>query len=495
MDQQQKQKFLSDPRGLMIAPAGHGKTYAIADMVKYVTSSKKQLVLTHTHAGISSIRKKMQILQVSSDKYQLDTICGFIQRYVVAFVPRESLLPQTDKCYYDDIQHKAVELFRNKIIQKIVAGTYSRLYVDEYQDCTIMQHLVIESLADLFPTHLFGDPLQAIFNFGNNQIVNFNSQLSTFTHYEYLEEPWRWKKDGNCEALGQEIFAARKEIEATNSITLQTDLNSHLYIYIHDHITTNNRIDFLRSLGDKLKDISTSSTLIIMPPFIDEGKYRGNIYDRISMKQIFDFANQYVLLEALDANDYYKMANEIDLFIKDCQGTMNKNNICAKFIDIFIKLSFKSKDIRFWLTEKQVIKKRGQYSDHAKYLANVIANFIKNTSLATFYSILQFFYQVRKYKGSRPDLLASIHSCVKSAINNNKTIYQEMVEYKNRLRHIGRKVEGRCFGTTLLTKGLEFDTVVLLHADRITSPCDFYVAISRACKNLYIFTEDDRLTF
>ena len=31
---------------------------------------------------------------------------------------------------------------------------------------------------------------------------------------------------------------------------------------------------------------------------------------------------------------------------------------------------------------------------------------------------------------------------------------------------MGRKIERKCIGTTLLTKGLEFDTVVLIEADK-----------------------------
>ena len=53
-------EFLSDPKGLLIAPAGHGKTYSIAQMVSSVEADKPQLILTHTHAGIASLKKKFK---------------------------------------------------------------------------------------------------------------------------------------------------------------------------------------------------------------------------------------------------------------------------------------------------------------------------------------------------------------------------------------------------------------------------------------------------
>lgn len=90
---------------------------------------------------------------------------------------------------------------------------------------------------------------------------------------------------------------------------------------------------------------------------------------------------------------------------------------------------------------------------------------------------------------------SSVFLCLKSANENGTLVLDEMKKYKNQLRRMGRNIEGKCIGTTLLTKGLEFDTVVLIEADKITSAKDFYVAISRACKELHIFTSSATLCF
>ena len=68
-------------------------------------------------------------------------------------------------------------------------------------------------------------------------------------------------------------------------------------------------------------------------------------------------------------------------------------------------------------------------------------------------------------------------------------MFEAMKMFKNRVRHQGRKIEGKCFGTTLLTKGLEFDTVIVYDANKFEDSKNFYVAISRACKKLVIITE------
>lgn len=70
-------EFICCNRGLLIAPAGHGKTTAIADCLLQCPKSSCQLVLTHTHAGIASLRNKFRKKDVPSSCYQLDTITGF----------------------------------------------------------------------------------------------------------------------------------------------------------------------------------------------------------------------------------------------------------------------------------------------------------------------------------------------------------------------------------------------------------------------------------
>lgn len=95
----------------------------------------------------------------------------------------------------------------------------------------------------------------------------------------------------------------------------------------------------------------------------------------------------------------------------------------------------------------------------------------------------------------RPELLHSLSTCIRNATLNKNSIYENMIEYKNRIRQIGKKIEGKCLGTTLLTKGLEFDTVVIVDAHLFSDKRNFYVAISRACKNVIILTENTRIDF
>lgn len=78
---------------------------------------------------------------------------------------------------------------------------------------------------------------------------------------------------------------------------------------------------------------------------------------------------------------------------------------------------------------------------------------------------------------------------------NKQTVYDSMSKIRNSKRHIGKSIRGRNIGTTLLTKGLEFETVVILNAQQFNCPKNFYVAITRASKRLVVFSEKLELDF
>ena len=53
--------FLSKKKSLLEAPAGYGKTTSIVKCLEFCEG--KQLILTHTHAGVASLKKKMKVSQ------------------------------------------------------------------------------------------------------------------------------------------------------------------------------------------------------------------------------------------------------------------------------------------------------------------------------------------------------------------------------------------------------------------------------------------------
>ena len=91
-----------------------------------------------------------------------------------------------------------------------------------------------------------------------------------------------------------------------------------------------------------------------------------------------------------------------------------------------------------------------------------------------------------KYK--RDEIYKNLINALKHSYLEKISVYEAMKNSRNHIRRSGRKIHGKCMGTTLLTKGLEFDTVVLIDAHKFDTPEHLYVALSRCCRNLIIFT-------
>lgn len=486
-------EFLNDPKGVLIAPAGHGKTYSIAQMISLVEAEKPQLILTHTHAGVASLKKKFRKLNVPSDKYNLETISSFTQRYVLSLCWESEILLQEDKKYFDRIYELAVSLFSKPAVKRIIKQSYSHLYVDEYQDCTKEQHKFIMLLAEELPVHLLGDPLQGIFDFNTDvPMVDFETDLSIFHRYNFLQTPWRWKNVGK-ESLGQHILAQRKSLLEKRQVSLRTDSEAGCFIH---KATSLQRVDFfLKELGPFIRQLCdrSNNVLVIFPAYKDGKVFRGTIYDRCSAKLQMDVQNKFTLIEAIDDPLYYKAAKFLDELIEHLP---KEEKPYKKLQESLEQLSFGKTEIKDWLTEKKVKSKRTPDKRALSEKLSCLAESLRQEpSVEAILIFLSMVKQDLKLRPKRADVLSSILLCLNEAKENGVAILDAMKNHKNRIRRMGRKIEGHCIGTTLLTKGLEFNIVVLIEADKMKSSKDFYVAISRASKELHIFTLSDTLHF
>ena len=90
------QAFVNEQKAFIEAPAGYGKTYTIAKCLTFTKG--RQLILTHTHAGIASIKEKLNNLKIPLTSYCVETISGFAQKYVMAFYTGKDI-PDQDKNY------------------------------------------------------------------------------------------------------------------------------------------------------------------------------------------------------------------------------------------------------------------------------------------------------------------------------------------------------------------------------------------------------------
>lgn len=491
--------FINKPKSLLVAAAGHGKTHAIAECIQLCPDGQCQLILTHTHSGIASIKAKMAELKVDTKKYHVETISSFVQQYVHAYTKAENLPDQKDsKLYFAAVMDKSVKLFAYKHILDVVCLTYAGLFVDEYQDCNERQHQVIMELATVLPTHLFGDELQGIFGF-DGRTVSFTNDLKEFVLFNILNKPWRWQKEGNCKELGDKILKWRSILLSDNKkIRLSTDIKAGIEVYQSYYEAMSFDSDYYVNLRKIVKMYDCNSLLIIFPSYVDErGVFKGIIGDRVKIKDSFDFENKFMLVEAIDDRSFYSNASSVDEIIQKIASPRVRMKE-KKIYELFDAMSFNKTDLDDWFdsgNEYRLIDKRKDNKVKSDKLAYIIQQFIEKPSKTGVLALLNFFIKDAGMKPKRYEIVYGIINCLKNYPEPDKTVFETMKDIRNNVRRSGRKIQGRCIGTTLLTKGLEFDTVIVLDAHRFEDSKNFYVAISRACKHLVLITKRPVLHF
>lgn len=469
--------YLKDNRSLLIAPAGHGKTTLLIKCILRLQMSKNILILTHTHAGIASIKQKMSKERISLKNVSISTITGFAQHIAILFYGQKILENQEDKKYFNDIQEKVLCIISLNGVLNIIKRTYSVIFVDEYQDCSISQHKIIETISSVIPTHLLGDPLQAIIRF-NDEPVDFSKHLNNFKEYNFLSIPWRWNNCGNKD-LGKSVIKMRKLLLNNSEIELD-DSNEFKGVFFDKHSTEEQ--NFWPTLGNILLKLKSDSLLILFPPIAECG-----ITYRAKCRQRFDFNHDFELLEAIDDKDFYKCAQTIDSL--RCEGGKITGDLLIKLLEA---ISFNKGDVTEWFSSKGVKHKRTE-KEKCNTIKIMYENFVQSKSFDALYQIIDYAHTKLKWKYKRPALLNAIKKVLHDY--RESSCLERMKTYKNKIRIVGRKVKGKCIGNTWLTKGLEFDDVIILDAHKYKDCNNFYVAISRACKNLYILSKTSTLKF
>ena len=468
-------KVLSEfpSKGYVIAPAGYGKTHLIALAVK--EASNRQLILTHTFAGVNSIKAKMNLLGVPSSRYQVDTIASWSLRLCLAF-PKTSgwSIENPSSKEWNNLYESCRGLLAKAFILDVVCSTYKGVYVDEYQDCSKLQHSLVTALAGFLPCRILGDPLQAIFDFADEPVDWEKSVYPDFTHLGNLQTPWRWHKTGAHE-LGEWLKEARKALEAGHKVDLTGALPkgvSRVSVDLND-FTNPKRLSLFYGF------LKYDATVIAIYAGDQQSKNKSH-------KLAQSLAGKFSSIEEVEGKVLFT-------FFKNIQSAKILNKGFLLVLE-FAKKCFTGVDATLVAgTRRGEIAKQTMATKYPLILdaANCYLTDPSSKNLMTFFCLLKDNPKTRTY---RRDLLNRFLNVLRMHINDGaSTLLETAHAYQKEFRHSRRPVRHtKLIGTTLLVKGLEYDHAVILDAESMGMK-ELYVAMTRGSKSLTIITNKGSL--
>lgn len=453
----------------IVAAAGCGKTQVIARAIA-VGSDGRQLVLTHTHAGVNSLKRRLRTLKVPESRYHVDTIAGWALRYATAFPALSGIKQLTPVgTTWHETYIAAIEVLQSPAIRKIVRASYAGIYVDEYQDCTFTQHRLILALADVLPCRVLGDPLQGIFEFRkNDRLVDWDQDVpAAFTRLPDLITPWRWH--GGNEALGDWLLNVRADLLEGRDIDMQKGPSGSMQ---WRSCTPDNQ----RSACLNLAHSSRGTVVALM-------RWPNGCHSFASK-----LSGIFTSMEEVECKDLLKWCKTIEEKVGLARA--------AAVID-FAKTCMTQVGTELGSLLSQFNRGRLPQASRYKKHPDVVDALLKIASddrLDTISHAMHLIGGMPEVVIYRRELWNEMGRAIKVYSDGKcTTLWDAAWDVRNRVRQQGRSLDHRTVSRTLLVKGLEFDHVVVLNAEEFDRK-NLYVAMTRATRSLTVLSSSPVIT-
>jgi hypothetical protein len=450
--------FLDARRGLVVSAAGCGKTQLVARAVAHPRSGR-QLVLTHTHAGVAALKRRFDRLGIPPEKYRLDTIAGWCLLYATAY-PNLSGLSTGDHANPDwsSVYPASLGVVGRSLGHRVIAASYDGVLVDEYQDCSVSQHLVVRAIAETVPCRVVGDPLQAIFGFRRDDpMVAWPDVEAFFQRMPDLEMPWRWMSAN--QKLGEWLINARRELVSDGRLTIELGAPVEWMRWDED-----GEIECCRSWNGK----RTDRVVAIKKWPADCVRVAARLGGRFEVVEAFDDRELPRLAESASTAPGEDVVRLVHGYVRERMTGV------GPALDGLVAAIAEGRSTRRFRT----------HLDHRDRLEQVALSPTPETLLV----LLEGFRSHPGWSIYRPEGWYQLRSALRECFGIGLGQLPDAVAaVRTRARHRGRHAPWRTLGTTLLVKGLEFDDAVVLEADGL-SVNELYVAITRGARSLRVLS-------
>lgn len=459
-------------RGYVVAPAGFGKTHLIADAT--ALSAGRQLILTHTYAGVNALRRKMQLRGVGDKLYRIDTIASWALRLSLSYSATSGWTEErpADSASWNALYDACNALLDRNFIRRIVRASYVGLYVDEYQDCSVPQHNIVLKIARDLPCRVLGDPLQGIFDFeGQNPVDWVRDVEGNFERLGTLEIPHRWVRAGAPE-LGAWLSGVRAQLEQGQPVNLAAARPPSVRVV---EAAADPRILFQQQ-GNTCRYFPGHEEHTVVAIHKGDGRSKARCH---ALSRVV--SGRFSSIEEVEGKDMFAFLRKVE------RTTTNGRRLKAV-------IEFAAKCMTAVEDNLPAASVRGEHTEIRANTRNPLVAGLANDYLAAPGSIamaalLKGIRQTAGVQLIRADLFNRVMATLrKQAMYPEETLEQAGDRYQREFRFVGRPVSHRkIIGTTLLVKGLEYDHTIVLDATSLSRK-DLYVALTRGARSLTIIT-------
>jgi DNA helicase-2/ATP-dependent DNA helicase PcrA len=454
--------------GSITAPAGCGKTHLIASTLGLHDGPKPILILTHTNAGVAALKARLKRADVPNSAYRVSTIDSWCIRLISKFPLRSGHDPKVIRLEnpgsdYAAVRKSACGLLQSGDVSDALRATYRRLLVDEYQDCSLLQHAIICWAATVLPTCVLGDPLQAIFDFREPTVDWQTNVIAQFPSIGELQTPWRWRNAG-AEALGQWVLTVRNAFLSGQTLDLREAPSEVSWVQL-DADPAKARTQRLEAARTKAP--TTRGTVLVI----------GDSTKPQSQRIIASQTPGATTVEASDLKDLTAFGRSFN------PASPDASEVLITFAgEMMTNLGATE------LHRRVIILDKGTARKEATPIESAALAFHTSPSFTTAASAFEVFAEAPNVRVYRPEVLQVCLTAMRSAVSGECTFYEGLVRARERNRHLGRPTSKRAIGSTLLLKGLEADVVVVLNPD-VMNRKDLYVALTRGAMRVVVCSQ------
>lgn len=451
-------------------PAGTGKTETIAELVKLsADDGKRSLVLTHTHAGVDVLRRRMKKFGVPKNAVTIRTLDSWCFDLIGSFpvLAEMTVGDEPDWALSRDYHVAGRRTALSPAIVRMLQASYELLVVDEYQDCQVWQHELVRAVAGSIPTCVLGDRMQGLFFFGDLQPVEWEADVEpAFPPLTLEVHPWRWTQT-NPE-LGAWLLQARVDLLTGNGIDLTNSpirveppaqIRNVLFRLPRHPVTTVAISQFPNSAALLAKQLGGAYTMI----------------EELEGKHLRAFA------ALIDDGDATTVAAATAQYTVDCAfGVADKIGIAARRglqagtpIDLL------------------------RVAEDARSAAVNLNQLLQSPDATSIREALLALSRISSFNLFRREawfgMLDALRLC---EATDDLTAMNAVISIRNKLRMTGRRPESRIVGRALLVKGLEFDHAVI-DAPAPSKPYnahELYVCLTRGSTSVTLITAATRLS-